>query len=1029
MAKDNPTDGRLIESIFYGTPVYGHITTPDGRVLTEVHKGRLDDARRHEQTTALQGEIVTALKQVHGGQTMVARDAFLGRSSEVAQALGQVSGAFQDMRGGQREMLESNRLLANISGQGFDAVNNTLRGVEAGLSGVGSTLTTMEGIARSTDSKIAAGNRSLVNIDSSADKLRWETRSGLVDVNRNLYGANRTLSSIKGPVLDSKTLRDALVDEEIFFLTLGAYSKGLLNEAGVICLRNFINEKLRADKRLGDGSNPQVDTAAYMRSRIMEQYWSKLAEIGTNKFGLSFDMPKPPSGADMRDYILGENGRFFDRKTIVDFRDNRTNISRQIDATRDKMLKEMEEILEIISEPSEIIFNPHFIYKLRVLEGVQSMSKDENLLAFVQSAYALIKMYEQSKRSPMPQEFLVDLTNLDLLSSDLQHSIKTSDRRARLSGSMTDMNFNIMEGLGQGDYAIAQRERTNGLTERLLGHAEVGTMQRSEQLELMKHQLRVNVGVSRILNTVAEVGVRSEKHLGGIAKSSAESNRHLTGLVEIGTESRRELSRIATLQERSGMSLEEIRDIVHVSEGHLERSEGHLANIDRLVSNSGMTIEDIRSILTSSDSRLQSIENVQLRSESHLRGMLGTMGFIAQEMINLEEMGERIVEVMQGGFAETVGAIDEVRSSIDSFRVESMQHLSTINESVKAVVMAVYIANTNLEKIVHLTEESLKNTALQRLRQGFLLLEHAENKDDFEGAIAVFKKALEDDPTVVENQLGMAIASEGLGDIVEAKKRYRNVGKITPEEKNELASTGWQNLARINISENELPNAIQNGKLALERNPKNLEARLTLCRTLALSGMEEEAVEQMYIVYTMTMSYLSQFKVESVYTPTFLLKFYQKVLEMKKISNLNRNELDFLYNEFITLKEDKEASIVLKYLLRKNPRFVLKKYQDGMIISDEIKKSLMETINTMITERSDLHSSEDWYALSFLVLRISGDELLTFKLFTLGAKNNVNYQRKDKEKVLQQLGTIDQALLSKLIEIINEIDQSTIWIK
>ncbi len=92
MAKDNPTDGRLIESILYGTPVYGHITTPDGRVLTEVHRGRLDDARRHEQTKALLGEMVTELKQVHGGQSNVTRDAFLSRSTEVAQALGQVSG-------------------------------------------------------------------------------------------------------------------------------------------------------------------------------------------------------------------------------------------------------------------------------------------------------------------------------------------------------------------------------------------------------------------------------------------------------------------------------------------------------------------------------------------------------------------------------------------------------------------------------------------------------------------------------------------------------------------------------------------------------------------------------------------------------------------------------------------------------------------------------------------------------------------------------------------------------------------------
>lgn len=633
------------------------------------------------------------------------------------------------------------------------------------------------------------------------------------------------------------------------------------------------------------------------------------------------------------------------------------------------MRRDATEVTSIIDNPSELVGenNAAALDKLRTLQKLSRVCPDEALSEFVRNAVSMCSLARKASGAPVSQEFLVDLTNSGLVTDAVQHSVKRSHRGARLAGTAVDRNYNLMELLDQGDYAKTQRGRLVELAERHLAVDEVGVRQR-------------NVVIGQGFHAAGQRDVIIEQGVSAAGQRDEQIN----------------LARQAVFVG--------VRGVVH------------LASIDESLKKRDVHLERVVDNLTKANDHLINLER------------LGE-GFIDAVNDGFEQVNDTLI----GGFNMVAEGLDQVASEIAISRAAIVSHLRQIDDTIRVVganiVNEVAYGNQQLERLVALQVDSQRNLAQQRLRQGLELLKSAKNAKDFGKAADVFKKGIEDDPTLVENQFGLGVASEGMDDTVGAREWYRDAGRLAPKEKGDLAVTAWVKYAKLEEAAGNFPLAIEGMRSALGRDPKNPELRFKLARLLALSGQEEEAEEIVLQLIDENTQFLFKLKLDPAFSPDLSLRVYTTVWEQGGPTKKGLKVILFLLEEFASLGEKEMAILIFKRLMTGGPRLVLQYRIFDSTSFPATVAVVSEYIQTIIVGSADPYSAEDWYAMTFIASRVNLNAQNVLQCFQRGLKHDMSYQRGDSNSVLVALGKIDKEHLHELVESICSVDTNFNWLR
>ncbi len=441
---------------------------------------------------------------------------------------------------------------------------------------------------------------------------------------------------------------------------------------------------------------------------------------------------------------------------------------------------------------------------------------------------------------------------------------------------------------------------------------------------------------------------------------------------------------------------------------------------------------------------LANIDESLKRRDRHLEKVVDNLAEANEHLINLERLGEGFIEAIDdgfelvndtliGGFNMVAEGLDHVATEIAVSRAAIVSQLRRVDDTIRIVganiVSEVAYGNQQLERLVALQVDSQRNLAQQRLRQGLELLKSAKNVKDFGKAADFFRKGVDEDPMLVENQFGLGVASEGMEDTVAAREWYRDAGRLAPTEKGDLAITAWEKYAKLEEAAGHFPLAIEGIRSTLERDPKNPELRFKLARLLALSGQEEEAEEIILQLIDENTQVLFRLKLDSAFTPDLLLRVYTKVWEQGGPTKKGLKVILFLLEEFASLGEKETAILIFKRLMTGGPRLVL---QYRILDSSSFPATVAvvaEYIKTIVVGAADPYSAEDWYAMTFIASTVNLTAQDVFQCFRRGLKHDMSYQRGDRNSVLVALGGIDKEHLSGLIELICSVDINFNWLR
>ncbi|MFO0781260.1 MAG: hypothetical protein U0519_05305, partial [Candidatus Gracilibacteria bacterium] len=124
MAKNS----RFLESLVHDIPMYPFSSTPDGRIVAELHRGRRENKDFQEQSLAIQERAVERLIDIHKGAMAVPASDF--RSSEAARILGDVAYEMQNVYAAQERSAQGIEALGQATSEGFDQVHEDLREIK-----------------------------------------------------------------------------------------------------------------------------------------------------------------------------------------------------------------------------------------------------------------------------------------------------------------------------------------------------------------------------------------------------------------------------------------------------------------------------------------------------------------------------------------------------------------------------------------------------------------------------------------------------------------------------------------------------------------------------------------------------------------------------------------------------------------------------------------------------------------------------------------------------------------------------------
>lgn len=235
--------------------------------------------------------------------------------------------------------------------------------------------------------------------------------------------------------------------------------------------------------------------------------------------------------------ILNEDGRQGVEELVdlkLSSREARDHLVRTINTNiKEGALKaEAMKLLEVVEEPSLLLrraSRDRSVRQVALMREINGKYPNPHLARFVEAALMTLRIGEESKNMPIGQDLLVDLVNNHLVVEPIAFEVKKHSRDARMDGSAVDRNFNLHEGLGQGDRLVsqgasAQRQREGMLSELrtqtlLSGAAVVGQAAQSRQAGQQRAQMLSG------LQTVVEVLVDNGERLVDLNRLAANLTR------------------------------------------------------------------------------------------------------------------------------------------------------------------------------------------------------------------------------------------------------------------------------------------------------------------------------------------------------------------------------------------------------------------------------------------------------------------------------------------------------------------------
>ncbi|MFA5793060.1 MAG: tetratricopeptide repeat protein [Candidatus Gracilibacteria bacterium] len=622
------------------------------------------------------------------------------------------------------------------------------------------------------------------------------------------------------------------------------------------------------------------------------------------------------------------------------------------------MLAMIRKIERLFLHPSDLIKGDSMQEEALITLGAiaqideEERFKHQAVSRFIQNCITVFNIFKKAKNIPISQEFLVDLVNNHLVPEAVAFDVKRTTRQSRMDGSAVDRNFNLMELLEQGDRREAQGVR-----------AEI---QRGE----MTTELRKQTSISSAIG----------------------------------------ITQIAQGKESSMQREQMLESLQHV--------------VEILVASSGQLI-DIRELAK----QLIDILDAGFSEVAQVLGTGFAMQKVGQAEIAREVMRSRdesthvmrqsateIGDKLDLGFAMQREALTEIAQEIAISRVEILMQLGKVEQTIRSIGVGIQTAlnagNRNLERLVQLTEGSLSNVAVQRGKQGWTFLQVAEIESDYQEALRLFEEGIKEDPTIVVNQYGAAIAQEALGDEEGALSRYRNTGRLAKSD--DVIIEAYLKYATIRLKRGEPLEAQESLKKVLEKDPYNMEARFMLAKSFALTGFEEEALQILIKLIERDEGILNEIKLEPAFS-----KILPKIIEMLRGTEGARAGIDL---ESITsdLKQaiddhDLEKCLeIMQFGFENCPGLVLsKKWLTN--IPEGIRLQLVEIVTKIIQNKPEFYSAEAWYAIAFIALRLgvmSEDIRLAFRE---GAKMDIDYNMRDYKTVKQTLRRIDPEKVDALL--------------
>lgn len=712
--------------------------------------------------------------------------------------------------------------------------------------------------------------------------------------------------TLHGPDLPQESLSTLVARSQSFFDALSAYSKGILNREAQRELRNLVDQRLRSQRA----------------KAALRTYVDQKAE-----------------------------------ETVKNLReDDPDDDNRKWHSVKNDLRRKGYELGDVLDCPSYLIdsyMSPIAREHLSALDQISRKCPDPALRSFVQEAYGLLTMYRKAAQAPLPEAFLIDLTNSGLVADGVQHQVKQRSRTARQAGTDVDRNYNLMELLEQGDYAAGQRERIAKVAEKQLAVSSEGLA--IDRAAMGQRDELIQTGNRQVLLGLARVMQEEE---------AAEINREV-----------------------------------------LE----HLASIDRKVSRRSSNVDRIIENLTEANDHLVNLE------------------LLGEEFIEVMEFGFKTVNrTLVRGFSAVVQGLDQVAGEIALSRAVVVAQLKRIDRTIEIsttrIVKEVAYGNQQLEKLVALQEGSLLNLAQQRLKQGQVFLRGARTSDDFREAAEIFQKGIAEDPSFLENQFGLAVAMEGCEDLEEAKKRYRNVGRLADETRKEMSIEAWRRLSFLQEKEGDLPAAIDSMREALTKDPGSPTLRLALAKLLALAGIEEEAAGLLLSLIDENIETLFTLKLNPAFSDNLRSRVYKMHLARAGISRGGSNVALFLFDEFIVLGDKEESERLFEYLLRFSPRLLLKSE-----LLEKLSTFELDLKNALLGGNS-ARSSEDWYASSLIAYRLGTADAEAVDLFQKALLNDLAFIRGSRDSVKQFVSQLAGRYSSDFIFFLTNIDPTLTWL-
>lgn len=406
-----------------------------------------------------------------------------------------------------------------------------------------------------------------------------------------------------------------------------------------------------------------------------------------------------------------------------------------------------------------------------------------------------------------------------------------------------------------------------------------------------------------------------------------------------------------------------------------------------------------------------------------LEAVVNNLAVSNDHLVNLERLGAEFVETMEFGFNAVGDALSEVAHEIAVSRAATLGQLKRMGVDIASQVA---YGNQQLERLTTLAEESLKNVARQRAKQGFVFLRAAQSAEDFQEASRLFLEGIDEDPTYLENQFGLGLCLVALNSIEDAKKRFRTVIRLSGPGNEELASAASMQLAELEEKGGDFISSAEYLKKAGDLDPQNVEAKYKHARILILSGLKDEAVEVLTDLTVNNPFALPKLALDPAFSPDILLDVYKNFWDSGARRPLK--VAAFLFEKFISSGERAMVLDVFKYVMSYGPRQLLKSGLSHAPSFSSIIPELAGVFKAETTDRGDAYSSEDWYAVALFALQanLSSGEILAY--FKRGLEDDVDFQIGERQQVLVKLTELGSGHIQDFLREVSRADPSLTWL-